>query len=87
MQAPKGGALPKPEITQYAQWRMGQRKIPVDAVEAVLENYHTSRPAPRREGAIPTVIYVGMYMGRNLKVYVIRDSNPPKVTTAVWEGD
>jgi hypothetical protein len=66
---------------------MRQREIPEAAVEHVLQNYHNSRPAPRREGARPTVIYVGDYKGRNLKVYVRRGSNPMIVTTVVWEGD
>ena len=76
-----------PEYTEYARWRMLRRKIPEEAVEWVLERYHNRRPAPRREGALPAVIYVGEYGGRNLKVYVERDSNPMLVTTAVWEGD
>lgn len=66
---------------------MRRRNIPQEAVEDVLENYHTARPAPHRPGALPTVIYVGEVSGRNLKVYVARDSNPPEVTTTVWEGD
>jgi hypothetical protein len=66
---------------------MRQRKIPKEAVEAVLENYHTSRPAPRRSGEPATVIYTGDYQGRHLKVYVERDTDPAKIRTAVWEGD
>jgi len=66
---------------------MWTRKIPEEAVEWVLEHYHNSRPAPKRENALPTVIYVGEYSGRILKVYVERDTNPMLVTTAVWQGD
>jgi hypothetical protein len=76
-----------PEYTPYAKWRMRTRKIPDEAVELILENYHNRRPAPKREGALPTVIYVGDYSGRTLKVYVERDTNPMLVTTAVWQGD
>jgi len=66
---------------------MRTRRISEEAVEWVLEHHHTSRPAPKREGALPAVIYVGEYRERNLKVYVVRDTNPMLVTTAVWEGD
>jgi len=66
---------------------MEQRGISEKAVEATLANYHTLRPAPIREGADPTVIYIGEHLGRDLKVYVVRDSNPPMVKTAVWQGD
>ncbi len=59
----------------------------MQAIVQVLDHYHTSRPAPRREGARPAIIYVGEYEGRNLKVYVVRDSDPPQVSTVVWEGD
>lgn len=74
-------------LTDHAQRRLRERDIPFAAVGQVLNSYHTSRPAPRREGPLPTVIYVGDYEGRNLKVYVVRDSNPPQVTTVVWEGE
>ncbi len=66
---------------------MERRHIPLEAIVQVLENYHISRPAPHREGALPAVIYIGEYEGRNLKVYVVRESNPPSVSTVVWEGD
>jgi hypothetical protein len=66
---------------------MRQRGIPKEAVEAVLQNYHTSRPAPRRSDEPASVIYIGYYQGRDLKVYVERDTDPPKIRTAVWEGD
>lgn len=65
---------------------MQRRNVSIDAIESVLKNYHTSRPAPRREGALSAVIYIGEYEGRSLKVYVERDSDPPKVTTVAWEG-
>jgi hypothetical protein len=66
---------------------MRQRGIPREAVEHVLDNPHTQRPAPHREGARPTVIYIGDFQGRNLKVYVRRNTNPMIVTTVVWQGD
>jgi hypothetical protein len=74
-------------LTDHTRRRMRERGISEEAVGFVLTNYHTSRPAPRRQGALPSVIYVGDYQGRNLKVYVIRDSSPPVVTTVVFEGD
>jgi len=74
------------KYTRHARWRMRERKVPEEAVEHVLEHYHSRRPAPRREDALPSVIFVGEYRGRDLKVYVARDSNPPLVRSAVWEG-
>ena len=65
---------------------MQERGIPVRAVDAVLERYHTSRPAGPRPGAKPAVIYIGEWDGRDLRVYVERDSDPPLVTTAAWEN-
>ena len=76
-----------PEYTDHARKQMRRRKVPDEAVDWVLEHYHTRRPAPRREGALPTEIYVGAYSERNLKVYVERDTNPMLVTTVVWAGD
>lgn len=73
--------------TGHAERRMRQRKIPREAVEVVLRNYHSSRPAPRHSNEPASVIYIGDYQGRTLKVYVERDSDPPRIRTAVWEGD
>lgn len=72
-------------LTSHARQRMGQRGIPEAAVDAVLQHYHTSRPAGPRQGAKPAVIYIGEWEDRDLRVYVERDSNPPKVTTVAWE--
>jgi hypothetical protein len=66
---------------------MRQRDISDDAVARVLSDYHTSRPAPFRPGARPAIIYIGEHEGRDLKVYVVRDDDPPLVTTVAWEGD
>ena len=43
-----------------------------------------ARLAPR-QGAKPAVIYIGEWGDRNLRVYVERDSDPPRVTTVAWE--
>ena len=75
------------EYTDHAERRMRERRISKGAVEIVLKTYQISRPATRRAGEPSTVIYEGEYQGRMLKVYVERDTNPPKVRTAVWEGD
>ena len=64
---------------------MRERGVPEEAVDEVLENYHTSRPAGYRSGARPAVIYVGTWGNRLLRVYVQRGSNPPLVTTVAWE--
>lgn len=83
----RGDGPTEPTLTKHAKWQMERRKIPREAIVHVLNNYQTSRPAPRREGAKPAIIYVGAYGGRDLKVYVVRESSPPEVTTVVWEGD
>ena len=64
---------------------MSERRVPEEAVDAVLANYHTSRPASPRPGAKPAVIYVGIWGNRTLRVYVQRGSDPPLVTTVAWE--
>ena len=53
----------------------------------LLMNYDTSRPAPYRPGATRTIIYIGEWQGRRLKVYVEEGSNPLKVKTVAWEGE
>ena len=77
----------RPRITDHARRRMAQRGISDAAVIAVLSQYHTSRPAPFRPGARPAIIYIGEYEGRDLKVYVVQESDPPIVTTAVWQAE
>ena len=72
-------------FTSHARRRMRERGVPEDAVDAVLQHYHTSRPAGPRQGAKPVVIYIGEWGDRNLRVYVERDSDPPRVTTVAWE--
>ena len=64
---------------------MEQRGIPEEAVDFVLENYHTARPAGPRGGSKPAIIYIGEWQGRNLRVYVERGSVPPFVKTVAWE--
>jgi hypothetical protein len=65
---------------------MEERGIPEEAVDWVLQNYHSSRPAGPRRGSKPAVIYIGEWQGRDLRVYVERDSSPPFVKTVAWEG-
>lgn len=74
-------------LNPHVRTRMAQRGIPEEAIWQVLDNYHTQHPARSQPGVAPTVVFVGEYQGRNLKVYVRRDSNPPYVKTVVWEGD
>ena len=71
--------------TSHARQRMRRRGIPEAAVSAVLEYYHTSFPAGPRRGAEPAVVYIGTWEGRDLRVYVERDSDPPRVKTVAWE--
>lgn len=78
---------PEPYIRGYAYRRMAERGIPEEAIHWVLEHYMVRRPAAARKSALPSEILIGEYQVRRLKVYIVRDSNPPYVKTAVWEGD
>lgn len=73
--------------TSHARWQMRRRGVSEAAIGWVLRNYDGSRPAPPLSAAKPAVILSGEYQGRRLKVYVERDSDPPKIKTVVWEGD
>ena len=73
-------------IRPHALRRMTERRIPEEAVDWVLANYHTHRPAPVYGDAKPCEIYVGEWGGRALKVYVLIGSDPPVVTTVVYQG-
>ena len=72
-------------LIPYVRARMDRRGISEEALDFVLENYHTARPAGPRGGSKPAIIYIGTWQGRNLRVYVERDSNPPFVKTVAWE--
>ena len=73
------------EYTDHAKRQMQRRGVSKVAVESVLVRYHTSYLATRRSPDEPqTVIFVGEYQGRNLRVYVEGDTDPIKVKTAVW---
>ena len=72
-------------LTPHLRQRMRERGIAEDAIRWTLANYHTQRPAGLRRGAKPAVIFVGVWDGRILRVYVERGSSPPKVMTAAWE--
>lgn len=64
---------------------MQERGISEDSIRWALANYHTQRPAGTRRGAKPAIIFVGTWNGRNLRVYVERGSQPPRIMTAAWE--
>jgi hypothetical protein len=66
---------------------MAARGITDADVESTLAHYDTLRPTPDRGQVAPADIYIGPCRGRRLKVYIERGSSPPKVKTAVWEGD
>jgi hypothetical protein len=64
---------------------MIKRKVPQEAVDAVLANpdsHRRAQPLPRTKAA---EIYFGTFNGRRLRVYVEIGTNPPKVKTAAWE--
>lgn len=79
-------ARPRRIIIPYARMRMARRGVPEQAIDWALEHYHTNRPAGPRPGAKPCVIYIGEWSGRDLRVYVERGSEPPKIKTVAWEG-
>ncbi len=64
---------------------MLRRGISDEALRFVLDNYHTRRAAPRREGSGPSDILMGEFEGRLLRVYVVRDAYPFIVKSAAWE--
>ena len=76
-----------PKIREHARERMAERGISQEAVGWVLSHYLSRRPAPSRASANRAEILTGKYEGRTLKVYVVRDSDPPIVKTAVWQGE
>jgi hypothetical protein len=73
--------------SSHARLRQVERSVPREAKARVLANYDTSRPAPYRPGATRTIIYIGDWQGRRLKVYVEEDSSPLRIKTVAWEGD
>jgi len=64
---------------------MRRRKVTDEAIDWVLQHHHTQRDARPLAKRKPAEIYIGEYQGRRLKVYVEKDTQPPKVKTAVWE--
>jgi hypothetical protein len=73
--------------SRHARVRQAERSVPREAKAHVLANYDTSHPAPYRQGATRTIIYIGDWQGRRLKVYVEEDSSPTKIKTVAWEGE
>lgn len=75
-------------IGDQATRQMHHRGITREQVEAVLLSYHTSYPAePLPRQREQSTFYVGTLAGRDLKVYVRDNSNPPYVRTVVWKGE
>lgn len=72
--------------TRHAQDQMARRGISKEAVEHILVSYHLRRPARVLNPESPAEIYIGAFNGRDLKVYVLRESNPFVVKSAVWDG-
>ena len=67
---------------------MRRRRITKEQVEHVLAYYHTSHPAqPLPHTTERSVVYVGTVDGRELRVYVLKDSNPSYVKTAAWKDE
>ena len=89
MESGKFGSRQSRELVfvRHARDRMLERGITEADIRTVLSQYDTLRPAVDRGQTAPAEIYIGPCRGRRLKVYVERGSNPPKIKTAVWEGD
>ena len=68
----------------HAREQMGRRGVAEEAVEHVLDRYHTRIPAEPRVPARPAEIFIGTYDGRELKVYVEIGTKPPYVKTVAW---
>jgi len=73
--------VPTKSLRYHARQRMAERNISDEAIDWVLANYHTRRPAPVRDPAEPVEILQGTFNGRDIKVYVVSGSNPPIVKT------
>ena len=72
-------------FTGHAQDQMRARGITEQQVIRALRTFHTSHPAERRPGVPGRArIYVATIDGRNLRVYVQSDSQPPLVRTVAW---
>lgn len=77
-------AAPPCTYTGHARQQMARRRVPEAAVEHVLLNFETRRPAQPRLDAKPAEIFIGQFRGRRLKVYVEIGTAPPKVKTVAW---
>ena len=77
--------MPEWTATRHALARMRERGVPDEAVTRVLDAPMIQRPAGSRRGAPPADILIGLYEGRRLRVYVERNSSPPRVKSAAWE--
>lgn len=73
--------------TTHARSRMGRRQVPEEAVEWVMEHHHSRFPARPLANARPSEILVGDFQGRQLRVYVEIDSDPPLVKTVAWTSE
>lgn len=68
--------------------RMQQRSISHAQIMQALRAHTLTYPAgPLRGQPSDSIIYVAGVDGRELKVYVERDSSPPYVRTAVWKDE
>ena len=75
-------------IGGHAARQMRDRGVTREQVEAVLASYHSSYPAePLPHQREESTVYIGTLAGRDLKVYVRDNSNPPYVRTVVWRGE
>ncbi|HLZ69428.1 MAG TPA: DUF4258 domain-containing protein [Dehalococcoidia bacterium] len=72
----------------HARRRMRSRRVNEADVEEVLASFHTSYPAePLPNDPFGATVFVGTIAGRELKVYVQNESNPPLVRTVAWRDE
>ena len=70
--------------TGHAREQMQRRRINNDAVEWVLVHFDVRVPAQPRVNARPAEIFIGLFDGRRLRVYVEIGTMPPRVKTVAW---
>ena len=76
---------PRYTLRGHARRKMIRRRIPEAAIEYVLENHDSRRPAPPRPGTGEADVLSAEYEGRRLSVYVVRGAYPYIIKTVAWE--
>lgn len=71
----------------HTRYRLRMRRISEEQIRRVLVTFQMSYPAEPLPGAsYRSIVYIGFVDGRELKVYVREDSDPPEITSVSWRG-